>query len=249
VDGNWSRKPGRPKVGGSTPQLSAILRMVGREVRHRVASAAIPKGYGGSIPSPSTMDGWQSGNAARWRRESSRIAQSAERRALNSEVPRASRGAAATAPSSNGRTPSFGLGDAGSIPAGAAIYARSPIGRRRQAEILDSAGSNPAARTSAALAQLAEAPRSKRGLSRFESGARHQGFLSPQAAVTRLRNRGGASTSSSLGEPTIVAACSAGLYPTRAAFHSVIKERETRVVKDGDGKERVVREDTTYGGT
>jgi hypothetical protein len=133
---------GDRKVGGSTPQLSAILRMVAREVRHCVASAAIPKGYGGLNPSPSAMDGWQSGNAARWRRakparvrtfdpctvrQSSRIAQSAERRALNSEVPRASRGAAATAPSSNGRTPSFGLGDAGSIPAGAAIHARSPI--------------------------------------------------------------------------------------------------------------------------
>ena len=59
---------GDRKVGGSTPQLSAIFRMVGREVRHRVASAGIPKGYGGSIPSPSATDGWQSGNAARWKR-------------------------------------------------------------------------------------------------------------------------------------------------------------------------------------
>jgi hypothetical protein len=191
---------GDRKVGGSTPQLSTIFRMVGREVRHRVASAATPQGYGGSIPSPSAMDGWQSGNAARWKRaeptrvrtfdpctvrQNSRMAQPAERRALNSEVPRANRGAAATAPSSNGRTPSFGVGDAGSNPAGAATRARSPIGRRRQAEILDSAGSNPAARTSAALAQPVEAPRSKRGLSRFESGVRHQGFLSPQAVVTR----------------------------------------------------------------
>src|SRR6516165_6810152 len=77
-------------------------------------------------------------------------------------------------------------GRARSIRAPSATSARvAQIGRRRQAEILDSAGSNPAARTNAALAQMVEAPPSKRGLSRFESGARHQGFLSPQTAVNR----------------------------------------------------------------
>ena len=140
---------GDRKVGGSTPQLSAIFRMVGREVRHRVASAGIPKGYGGSIPSPSATDGWQSGNAARWKR-----AEPARARTFDPCTVRHFR-------------------------------ACSPIGRRRQVEILDSAGSNPAARTNAALAQMVEAPPSKRGLSRFESGARHQGFLSPQTAVNR----------------------------------------------------------------
>jgi hypothetical protein len=45
-------------------------------------------------------------------------------------------------------------GCGGSIPPPSAIRARSPIGRRRRPEMADSAGSNPAARTNATVAQL-----------------------------------------------------------------------------------------------
>ena len=46
-------------------------------------------------------------------------------------------------------------GCGGSIPPPSAIRARSPIGRRRHLEVVNSAGSNPAARTNATVAQLA----------------------------------------------------------------------------------------------
>ena len=45
-------------------------------------------------------------------------------------------------------------GCGGSIPPPSAIRARSPIGRRRRPEMADSAGSNPAVRTKATVAQL-----------------------------------------------------------------------------------------------
>jgi hypothetical protein len=45
-------------------------------------------------------------------------------------------------------------GCGGSIPPPSAIRARSPIGRRRHLEVVNSAGSNPAARTKATVAQL-----------------------------------------------------------------------------------------------
>jgi hypothetical protein len=45
-------------------------------------------------------------------------------------------------------------GCGGSIPPPSAIRARSPIGRRRHLEVVNSAGSNPAVRTNATVAQL-----------------------------------------------------------------------------------------------
>jgi hypothetical protein len=50
-------------------------------------------------------------------------------------------------------------GCGGSIPPPSAIRARSPIGRRRRPEMADSAGSNPAVRTKATVAQLARRQR------------------------------------------------------------------------------------------
>jgi hypothetical protein len=45
-------------------------------------------------------------------------------------------------------------GCGGSIPPPSAMRARSPIGRRRHLEVVNSAGSNPAVRTNATVAQL-----------------------------------------------------------------------------------------------
>ena len=50
--------------------------------------------------------------------------------------------------------PASPQGCGGSIPPPSAIRARSPIGRRRHLEVVNSAGSNPAARTNATVAQL-----------------------------------------------------------------------------------------------
>ena len=145
---------GNRKVGGSTPQLSAILRMVGREVRHRDASAATPKGYRGSIPSPSAMDGWQSGNAARWKR-----AEPARVRTFDPCTVRHFR-------------------------------ACSPIGRRRHLEGVNSAGSNPAARTSRASPTGRGSSFKTRSVPVRIRGAA-PGFLSPQTAVDRPTTKQG----------------------------------------------------------
>ena len=51
-------------------------------------------------------------------------------------------------------TPASPPGCGGSIPPPSAIRARSPIGRRRHLEVVNSAGSNPAVRTKATVAQL-----------------------------------------------------------------------------------------------
>ena len=51
-------------------------------------------------------------------------------------------------------TPASPQGCGGSIPPPSAIRARSPIGRRRHLEVVNSAGSNPAVRTNATVAQL-----------------------------------------------------------------------------------------------
>ena len=50
--------------------------------------------------------------------------------------------------------PASPQGCGGSIPPPSAIRARSPIGRRRHLEVVNSAGSNPAVRTKATVAQL-----------------------------------------------------------------------------------------------
>lgn len=94
------------------------FRMVGREVRHRVASAASPKGCARSNRAPSART-----------------------------VGRVAMQRVGSAPSPQGR--------GGSIPPPSAIRVRSPIGRRRHLEAVNSAGSNPAARTKAIVAQPA----------------------------------------------------------------------------------------------
>jgi hypothetical protein len=91
--------------------------MVGREVRHRLATPANPQGCARSNRAPSART-----------------------------VGRAAMQRVGSAPSPQGC--------GGSIPPPSAIRARSPIGRRRHLEVVNSAGSNPAARTNATVAQL-----------------------------------------------------------------------------------------------
>jgi hypothetical protein len=122
-------------------------------------------------------------------------------------------------------------GCGGSIPPPSAIRARSPNGRRRHLEVVNSAGSNPAARTNATVAQLAggsglkpramsvrirpvaphagvaqsaEAAGLNPAQCPFESDRQH-GSLSAQPAVTRPTSKqsGGRREVQLLGDPPI----------------------------------------------
>ena len=119
-----------PLVRGPVPKTARAARpcrfdscrfrhfwMVGREVRHRLATPANPRGCARSNRAPSART-----------------------------VGRAAMQRVGSAPSPRGCGGSF-------LPP-SAIRARSPIGRRRHLERVNSAGSNPAVRTKATVAQL-----------------------------------------------------------------------------------------------
>lgn len=171
VAGNSPRKRvGTARCGVRTLCSPPHMRMVDREVRCRLAKAWPTAGLPRFDPSTIRQDGWQSGNAARWKR-----AEPARVRTFDPCTVRHD-------------------------------CARSPIGRRRHLEVVNSAGSNPAARTNATVAQLvggsgfkprtvsvrigpvapfcspsptAEARPLKRRKSRFESAGEHRAPFSP----------------------------------------------------------------------
>src|SRR5262249_16084488 len=171
VAGNSPRKRvGTARCGVRTLCSPPHMRMVDREVRCRLAKAWPTARLPRFDPSTIRQDGWQSGNAARWKR----------------------------AEPARGRT---------FDPCTVRNHcARSPIGRRRHLEGVNSAGSNPAARANATVAQLvagsgfkpravsvrigpvapfsspsptAEARPLKRRKSRFESAGEHWAPFSP----------------------------------------------------------------------
>jgi hypothetical protein len=147
--------------------------MVGREVRHRLATPANPQGCARSIRAPSA-------------RTAGRVAMQR----------------VGSAPSPQGC--------GGSIPLPSAIRARSPIGRRRHLEVVNSAGSNPAVRTNATIAQLAGGSGFKTRTVSVQIGLVASRWRSPTAEAAALKP---APVSVQLGPPARVPFRSAGCNP------------------------------------
>ena len=103
-------------------------------------------------------------------------------------------------------------GCGGSIPPPSAIRARSPIGRRRHLEVVNSAGSNPAVRTKATVAQLVGGSGFKhRAVSvRIGPVAPEMRWRSPTAEAASLKL---VSVSVQIGPPARVPFRSAGCNP------------------------------------
>ena len=102
------------------------------------------------------------------------------------------------------------LGRGGSIPPPSAIRARSPIGRRRHLEVVNSAGSNPAVRTNATVAQLVGGSGFKPRAVSVRIGPVAPGWRSPTAEAASLNL---ARVSVQIGPPARVPFRSAGCNP------------------------------------
>lgn len=101
-------------------------------------------------------------------------------------------------------------GRGGSIPPLSAIRARSPIGRRRHLEVVNSAGSNPAARTKAIVAQPAGGAALKTRTVRVRIPPMAPCWRSPTAEAANLKL---APVSVRIGPPARVPFRSAGCNP------------------------------------
>jgi hypothetical protein len=122
ITGGLAGNPLRERVGTARCGVRTLcspshMRMVDREVRCRLAKGWPTAGLPRFDPSIICLDGWQSGNAARWK------------------------------PAEPARVRTF---DPCTVRH---IRARIPTGRRRHLEGVHSAGSNPAARINATVAQ------------------------------------------------------------------------------------------------
>ena len=101
-------------------------------------------------------------------------------------------------------------GCGGSIPPPSAIRARSPIGRRRHLEVVNSAGSNPAVRTNAIVAQLAGGTALKTRTVRVRIPPMAPRWRSPTAEAASLKL---VPVSVQIGPPARVPFRSAGCNP------------------------------------
>jgi hypothetical protein len=101
-------------------------------------------------------------------------------------------------------------GCGGSIPPPSAIRARSPIGRRRHLEVVNSAGSNPAVRTNAIVAQLAGGAALKTRTVRVRIPPMAPRWRSPTAEAASLKL---VQVSVRIGPPARVPFRSAGCNP------------------------------------
>jgi hypothetical protein len=101
-------------------------------------------------------------------------------------------------------------GCGGSIPPPSAIRARSPIGRRRHLEVVNSAGSNPAVRTNAIVAQLAGGAALKARTVRVRIPPMAPRWRSPTAEAASLKL---VQVSVQIGPPARVPFRSAGCNP------------------------------------
>ena len=106
--------------------------------------------------------------------------------------------------------PASPQGCGGSIPPPSAIRARSPIGRRRHLEVVNSAGSNPAVRTSAIVAQLAGGAALKARTVRVRIPPMAPRWRSPTVEAASLKL---VSVSVQIGPPARVPFRSAGCNP------------------------------------